>query len=170
MNPLEDIRDIQGPIPFPSPWGCIGGIILTLLIIGGIIWWITWWKKNRKKTSLPKADAIALQSLEEAMMWIEKNSPREFSFAVSEIIRVYIENRFQVFAARKTTEEFLRDLLEKHDSPLAQWKNSLEDFLMHCDLAKFGKHPLTKEAMMKMLESAKTFVMQTTSQVEEAKA
>lgn len=169
MNGVEDIRDIQGPIPMPSLWDWIPWLILSALIIGGIVFAVWWWKKKKSKALQRSLDEIALDDLEKASRWIEHNAPREFSFAVSETIRIYIENRFRVYAARKTTEEFLRDFLYTQDDSLAQWKDLLEAFLQHCDLAKFGKHPLSREDMNKMLESAQAFVIRTTPQSEAEK-
>jgi len=37
---------------------------------------------------------------------MQPENAREFSIAVSEIVRQYIEERFRVWAARRTTEEF----------------------------------------------------------------
>ena len=70
----------------------------------------------------------------------------------------YIEVRFQVWAARRTTEEFLHDLLDPSDALLASHRDLLADFLHHCDLAKFARWILSVEEMETMLQSARTFV------------
>ena len=52
------------------------------------------------------------QYLEEARRLMDPDHAREYCFAVSKIIRRYIEERFHVHAPQLTTEEFLRDLAE----------------------------------------------------------
>jgi hypothetical protein len=76
-------------------------------------------------------------------------------------VRNYIEVRFHVWAARRTTEEFLYDLLESPDALLGSHRAVLADFLHHCDLAKFARWILSVEEMENMLQSARTFVVET---------
>jgi hypothetical protein len=104
---------------------------------------------------------IALDRLEEAHALMQPENAREFSITVSEIVRHYIEDRFHVGAARRTTEEFLYDLLESSDALLAGHRALLADFLHHCDLAKFALWVLSIEEMENMLQSARTFVIET---------
>ena len=95
--------------------------------------------------------------------WTARESPRahptgdrpRILFAVSEIVRGYIEERFQVWAAHRTTDEFLHDLLEPSDALLAGHRVLLADFLQHCDLAKFARWNLPVEEMENMLWSAR---------------
>ena len=104
---------------------------------------------------------IALARLEEARSLIQPEHAREFSIAVSEIMRQFIEERFRVRAARRTTEEFLHDLLDPSDALLTSHRELLADFLQHCDLAKFARWILSIEEMETMLASAQTFVRET---------
>ena len=84
-----------------------------------------------------------------------------FAFAVSNAVRLYIEDRFQEKAARRTTEEFLHDLLGRDGSPLAPFAAPLQDFLQHCDLAKFARWSLSGDDMRNMHGSARRFVEET---------
>jgi hypothetical protein len=156
----QDIRDIRGPKPIPSPWlwpaWLAGGLALTALGYAA-------WRWNRRcalaTAKLPYE--IALDQLEEARALMQPENAREFSITVSEIVRHYIEDRFHVGAARRTTEEFLYDLLEASDALLASHRALLADFLHHCDLAKFALWVLSIEEMENMLQSARTFVIET---------
>jgi hypothetical protein len=156
----QDIRDIRGPKPIPSPWlwpaWLAGGLALAALGYAA-------WRWNRRRTlataKLPYE--IALDRLEEARALMQTETAREFSITVSEIVRHYIEDRFHVRAARRTTEEFLYDLLESSDALLAGHRSLLADFLHHCDLAKFALWVLSIEEMENMLQSARTFVIET---------
>jgi hypothetical protein len=86
---------------------------------------------------------------------------REFSIEVSEIVRSYIESRFQVRAAHQTTEEFLHNLLEPSDALLGAHQELLAEFLHHCDLAKFARWILSIEEMEAMHRIACVFVVET---------
>jgi hypothetical protein len=161
----EDIRDIRGPKPIPSSWlwplWLAGGAALAALLYAGWLW-------NRRRAL---ADAllpyeIALARLEEARALMQPENAREFSIVVSEIVRQYIEQRFRVWAARRTTEEFLHDLLEPSDALLTSHRGLLAEFLRHCDLAKFARWILSSEEMDTMLESACRFVRETGQPIE----
>ena len=62
---------------------------------------------------------MALERLEAARALMQPGRAREFSIEVSDIVREYIEERFQVMAAHRTTDEFLHDLLDFRGSGLA---------------------------------------------------
>ena len=156
----QDIRDIRGPKHIPSPWlwpaWLAGSLALTAL---GYAAWR--WNRRRALAAAKLPYEIALDRLEEARALMQPENAREFSIAVSEVVRHYIEDRFHVGAARRTTEEFLYDLLESSDALLAGHRALLADFLHHCDLAKFALWVLSIEEMESMLQSARTFVIET---------
>jgi len=156
----QDIRDIRGPKHIPSPWlwpaWLAGSLALTAL---GYAAWR--WNRRRALAAAKLPYEIALDRLEEARALMQPENAREFSITVSEIVRHYIEDRFHVGAARRTTEEFLYDLLESSDALLASHRSLLGDFLVHCDLAKFARWILSIEEMESMLQSARTFVIET---------
>jgi hypothetical protein len=74
-------------------------------------------------------------------------------------VRLFIEECFPVRAAHRTTREFLHDLVNLPDSPLAAHRETLGEFLQHCDLAKFARWSLTVPEMEAMLASASAFVV-----------
>jgi hypothetical protein len=156
----QDIRDIRGPKHIPSPrlWPSwlAGGLALAAL---GYAAWR--WNRRRALAAAKLPYEIALDRLEEARALMQPENAREFSITVSEIVRHYIEARFHVCAARRTTEEFLHELIGPSDALLASHQSLLADFLQHCDLAKFARWILSLEEMENMLQSARTFVIET---------
>jgi hypothetical protein len=104
---------------------------------------------------------IALQRLEQIRDLMQPASAREFSTAVSDIVRSYIEQRFAVAVTRRTTEEFLRDLLETANVSLARHQSLLGEFLHQCDFVKFAGISLTTQNMEALRASARTFVLAT---------
>jgi DNA-binding FadR family transcriptional regulator len=89
---------------------------------------------------------------------LDPASAREFSIAVSDIVRQYIEVQFMVTATHRTTEEFLRDLLETSNAALAAHRNLLAEFLNQCDLAKFAGVSLSRQILESLHRSARSFV------------
>jgi hypothetical protein len=104
---------------------------------------------------------LALERLEAARGLMQPEHAREFSIAVSEVVRNYVEERFATRAAHRTTEEFLHDCVAQTDSPLAGHRPLLGEFLHHCDLAKFARWVLSVPEMEAMLSSASAFVRET---------
>jgi hypothetical protein len=120
---------------------------------------LQWVRRGKFLQMLPHE--IALQRLEEARRLMDPEHAREYSFAVSNIIRNYVEERFRVHAPTLTTEEFLRDLVEVRDTMLEPHRALLAEFLQHCDLAKFAGWRYSMPDLEAMHDSARTFVQQT---------
>jgi hypothetical protein len=104
---------------------------------------------------------LALEKLEAARGLMRPATAREFSIAVSVVVRNYIEERFATYAAHRTTDEFLRDCATNDNSPLAGHHEALGGFLNHCDLAKFARWILSVDEMEAMLQSACAVVRET---------
>ena len=164
----EDIRDVHGPISIPYEWlwaaYVAGGLALAAAAYAGWRWY-----RRHARESAKFPHEIALERLEKARALMTEPQAREYSFAVSEITRRYIESRFHERAARHTTEEFLHGLLARTDTPLAAYRESLEDVLNHCDLAKFARWQLSVPDMEAMHESARTFILETRPAAADAK-
>jgi hypothetical protein len=153
----QDIRDIHGPLAIPgrrSPWWYAGGAALAVGLLAALV------LHARRKPIAPPHER-ALRALEEAGSMFE-GDPRQFSFAVSEIVRRYVEEAFQVRAAHRTTEELLADLMLDR-SPVSLHRTALGEFLRYCDLAKFAGWSLSAADRMAMLVSAETFVRATST-------
>jgi hypothetical protein len=157
VPPEEDIRDIRQPRPIPTPWPWVAVVAGVLTLAGAAFAAWKWLARCRQLPLLPYE--IALHKLEEARRYMTPEQGREFCFAVSEITRRYIEDRFLLRAARHTTEEFLHDLLDSKEALLASHRVLLADFLQHCDLAKFAQWQFSVPQMEAMHSSARTFVL-----------
>ena len=104
---------------------------------------------------------MALERLEDIRTLMQPAGAREFSIAVSDIVRGSIEQRFDVAVTRRTTEEFLRDLLQTTHASLARHQSLLGDFLYQCDFVKFAGMSLTLQDMEALRQSARAFVLAT---------
>jgi hypothetical protein len=153
--PEQDIIDIRPPIHIPAafPWMIWSAGALAAAGLGCGAWML----RRRPRRKLPYE--IALENLAKTRGLMQPENAQRFSLAVSEIVRLFIEECLPVRAAHRTTHEFLRDLVNFPDSPLAAHRETLRDFLHHCDLAKFARWSLTVPRMEAMLESANAFVI-----------
>ena len=156
----EDIRDIRGPKLILPAWVLpavlAGALLLALLAFAA------WrWRRRRRRPRALLSFEIALQRLESIRALLQPERAREFSTEVSDTIRVYIEQRFDVTATHQTTEEFLRDLLVSSNASLARHRALLSAFLHQCDLVKFAGISLTLQNMESLHASARTFVLET---------
>jgi hypothetical protein len=136
----NSLRDIKPPIEIPSGWAWMGWLLAALATAALAFWAWRYWQKRRAQ--IPPVPVIpahirAKQKLREALALI--GQPREFCILVSDTVRWYLEERFDIHAPERTTEEFLFEL---------QWtnlltpdqKDSLGDFLRCCDLVKFARY------------------------------
>ena len=153
--PEQDIIDIRPPIHIPAafPWMIWSAGALAAAGLGCGAWML----RRRPRRKLPYE--IALENLAKTRGLMQPENAQRFSLAVSEIVRLFIEECLPVRAAHRTTHEFLRDLVNFPNSPLAAHRETLRDFLHHCDLAKFARWSLTVPRMEAMLESANAFVI-----------
>jgi uncharacterized protein DUF4381 len=156
----EDIRDIRGP-KFVLPWWFWYAVAASVILLGLAIYGIWRWRRSRHRERVLLHYELALKRLEEIRSLMQPQKAREFSTAVSDIVRSYIEQRFDVTATHRTTEEFLHDLLDSSNTTLAKHRALLSEFLQQCDLVKFAGMSLTTRSMESLHRSAEVFVQET---------
>jgi Domain of unknown function (DUF4381) len=154
----EDIRDIRGPISVLPGW-VTPALIAAVVILAAVIYGFWRWRRKRRARALLPYE-IALQRLEAIRALMQPADARAFTTAASDIVRGYIEQRFDIVVTRRTTEEFLRDL-DTAGSPLAKYRSQLGDFLQQCDFVKFAAMSLMPRDMELLLDSARAFVLAT---------
>src|ERR1700737_164564 len=156
----EDIRDIRGPKAVPVSW------VLPAVLAGAIVVALCAYAVRRQRhrgthrRSLTLSEQ-ALERLESTRPLMSPATAREFGIAASEVIRNYIEKRFDVIATQRTTEEFLQTLLKSSNETLARHRSLLEEFLRQCDLVKFAGTSLAVTDMESLFRSARGFVLET---------
>jgi len=94
---------------------------------------------------------------------VEQGKIPEFYERISGILRHYIEDRFDLHAPERTTEEFLDELRYAQTLASAD-KSVLEEFLTHCDLVKFAQHDPTTEQVQRTFDLVKDFIARTKSE------
>ena len=154
---VADIHEIAPPVDYSlvPPWVIFCGIGLGLVILGLIGWWM------RKRALRPKPERSArdraLDDLGRISREIELLTPYQFSIRVSDILRRYVTEQYQLPVTCQTSVEFLSMLAKA--SPFSEDEKSLlEDFLNRCDLIKFARYDATIEDSRLLLEEAMRFV------------
>ena len=159
---LEDIKDIKGPVYFPVDYFFLI-VILSIVGLSALGFLISYLLKKRARKRINPSPApprpahdIAYEALDALKA---KNLPRsgkikEYYSELSDIVRRYLENRFDFRAPEMTTEEFLYSLRGSSELTGAH-KNLLKQFLSHCDLVKFAKYGPTQIEIDESFNAAK---------------
>jgi hypothetical protein len=156
----EDIRDIRGPKVVTGSWmvpAVLAGTIVVALCAYGV------WRRGHRGARPRNLTLLeqTLERLEETRPLMGPATAREFGIAASEVIRNYIERRFNVIATQRTTEEFLQTLLQSSNETLAGHRALLAEFLQQCDFVKFAGASLAVTDMEALFQSARGFVLET---------
>jgi hypothetical protein len=160
----SDIRDIKPPVPISNGWEWVWWVagVLAGLVILFVLW--KWLQKRAANKPVPPpipAHLRAKQRLDEALALISQ--PKPFVIAVSDTVRLYLEERFTFRAPERTTEEFLREL-GGTDLLQPEQKESLGGFLQSCDLVKFAKYEPGESELRGLHSSALRLVEETEPQ------
>ncbi len=164
---IEDIEDVVAMGRKASVWW--GWLLLgagMALGSAGVLIWVLLGRadKRRSQRILRPAHEIAYARLRAlvAENLVEVGRIKEFYERISGILRYYIEDRFDLHAPERTTEEFLSEL--QHTSVLEiSDKDVLGEFLVHCDLVKFARHAPTTEQIQRSFDLVKDFIERTRS-------
>lgn len=160
---LPDIHDIRAPYLIPQDWRLPAVIAAAAVLLLALCWW--GWRRIRARHPPLTLLQRTLQQLEATRALMEAGDARTFSAAVSDVVRTYIETRFDVMATQRTTAEFLSECVAQVGSPLQVHEQALAQFLRFCDLAKFARWSFDGQQMQGMLSSARHFVETTAAPV-----
>lgn len=164
VDTTKGFKGIKGIIYVKSTWLdyiwlIIGGIVFVVLIIFVVLFFA----RNRKTASKPQGPVETLQdytlrllnTLEARQLW-QKKQVKEYYVELTDIIRNYIEARFQTTVMELTTDELLaKTLLVKELQP---YHDLLARILHTADLAKFAKFQPLPQEHTDAMEQAKKFV------------
>lgn len=155
VDEAGDIKPIKPPLHAPltfaevAPWLAAG--LLLALIVAGVVYYLKRKKNNqpvfqiRQKPRLPAHEVAlnALENLKQKKLW-QSGRVKDYYSEMTDIVRLYIEERYQVRALEMTTYE-ISNALKKTDTPAGS-RDKLQDVLVSADLVKFAKaQPLPLE-------------------------
>lgn len=136
---IRGIKGVVGPVAWAPEWWfvLIGGALAVAFYL--------WYKRKRALQGPPPPPPVPpdiaalkkLQTLKESG-WLEAGQTKEYYSAISEILRAYLEDGFQIPALERTTNELVRSI-QKNTAFQSMRQVELKDLLEECDLVKFAK-------------------------------
>jgi len=152
----EEFHDITGPVDYflLQPWMIFCAVAAVLLLAGLTYWLVKRWRS--RPVVVPTPQQRALDLLARAETEIEKLTPYQFSIRVSDILRRYVTEQYELPVTRQTSVEFLNALAAT--SFTGDEQTLLTDFLNRCDLIKFARYDATREDSRLLLDEAERFV------------
>ena len=165
---MNDVRPLKAPVEIKDALQFLPVIILVLLLASAIAGFFYFKKKRHVKEKPiepprpPEETAFEeLRSLIEARL-VEKGMIKEYYIRISDIIRKYIERKYNVLALDKTTWELYRELRAKNFN--RAHADMIRDFLEDCDLVKFAKYAPAQKEIEEIYARAKEIVAVTSQQ------
>ena len=153
----QALPDIAPPVNYllVPPWMIFVGSLVVLTIIGLAIWYGRRFFRKKQVTLSPRERALA--ALSEIESEVERIAPYQFSIRVSNILRRYVVEQFDLPMTRQTSVEFLNAIASAPNFGDEE-KALLADFLNRCDLIKFARYEATTEDSRLLLDEARQFV------------
>jgi hypothetical protein len=153
----QEFHDIAPPVNYSlvPPWMIFVAGLIVLTIIGLAIWYGR--KLFRKEQPTPSPRLRALAALSAIENEVKKIAPYQFSIRVSDILRRYVMEQFDLPMTRQTSVEFLNAIAAAANFSDDE-KTLLADFLNRCDLIKFARYEATTADSRLLLDEARQFV------------
>ena len=153
----EITNDIVPPVNYSlvPPWMIFVASVLALTIIGlGVRYGRKFFHRAKP---IPTPRQRALLALSEMEKGVERIDPYQFSIRVSDIVRRYVMEQFDLPMTRQTSVEFLNAIGSGANFSDDE-KTLLADFLNRCDLIKFARYEATSSDSRRLLDEARQFV------------
>ena len=176
VDPKAEIKDVKAPIKISLDWRWIALWVLIGLIIIGLIYYFyrRYQKKKLKKQPAKKVIILppytialnALRGLEEQKLW-QKGQIKEYHSIITEIIRKYFEERFNMPALELPTSEAVELLKQRQGTELIL--DTTYNFLSNADLVKFAKFVPLEAVNEEMMKQAYEIVNNTIDDYPEVK-
>lgn len=153
----------------PRDWRWLWWGLGTLALLSALVWG---WRRWRQRPSRGNAAVLpppipphllAQKRLDEllARKLIESGEYKPFYDCISEILRDYIEGRFNLKAPERTTEEFLEELRGAQNVFSPRHMTLLNNFLHHTDLVKYARAVPTTTEVEETVHATRTFIDET---------
>ncbi len=175
------IRDIKEIYDVPYGWKdwvrdnwhwLAGGAVVAGLLAWGTMWYVR--RRRTPKSVVAVAEPakplhvrtlLALEEVDKKKLW-QQGLVKDYHSAVTDILRGYIEDRFQVPALESTTDDLLGIL--RMSSMGAAQREQLANLLRMADMVKFAKWTPLPAENEQMMAGAVKLVQQTTEALSDA--
>ena len=161
---ISEARDLTGieelpPVPVTQTlwwrWALCGLLVPALIVFLRL--------RLRSRPLLPPSPhEVALRQLEELTRLPLRTTPevQHYHARLSDVLRQYLEQRFELPATRQTTPEIFAAMGANSRVP-AEPQALLNDILARCDLAKFARVVPSAEECQRVVSLARQFVERT---------
>ncbi len=165
-------KDIKPPVELPRRVWPLIVVVLALVAAAAAFYFVRKWLRGR--TSEPAEETVAEPPVPriaahvvalERLDALERDDPigrgeiQRFYVRATEIVRLYLRDRFGVDAIDMTTHELPPAMLAARiDKGEIGWS---EGFLLHADLAKFARHVPSEERARSDFGEAREFIERT---------
>lgn len=151
---FEDTEFLMPPSQGIWLW-ILAGIILAA---AGIITWILLSKGKKEDKLLEEY----LEKMNQLHFKLGKMDQYSFMTQASQILRYYIQDKFEIEATKQTTREFLGAIF-KDERIVSVHRTLLGDFLNEADQVKFARKHHELDRLEKLHAAAVRFLMETRS-------
>ena len=163
-----ELKDIKPPINDPYGWSDIWPFLLGILLVILIYFLLKKYVFVKKKTEVKRKlkiiippDVIALNelaTLKDKELW-QSGKLKQYHSEISEILRTYLEDRFQILALELPTYDILQSLRNKGIQ--SENLHTLTTILQRADLAKYAKSKPTNSENDESMSQSVSFVRNT---------
>jgi hypothetical protein len=159
---MKDVHGLKPPETFPNYWLWL---VPAILLLVAVFSWLAW-KLYRRLKRLQEAVPPPLPAWEEALgaldrlpwrEWVADGQFKRFYYALSEILKRYLERRFGFDAVEQTTTELLASM-RAQKLPM---RDEITRFFARCDLVKYAKTVPPEDEAERALEQLRDFVLRT---------
>jgi hypothetical protein len=149
---VANLRDptVIEPLPPPAeariiPWLWAGSAVAAVFFLAlSLVWWR---RRSRPRANLAEQWALRELGRTLALRLPDQGKVERFHTLLANVVRRYLERKYQLPARRRTTPEFL-DVLQSCQKLSGPNQAFLREFFTRCDLAKFaGAHVSSTECL-----------------------
>jgi hypothetical protein len=159
---MKDINDLKPAETFPNPWlWIVPGI---LLLAAGLVYagsrLVRRFRRIRELAESPLSPwEQALAALDELPWreWLAAGQVKRFYYALSQVLKRYVERRFEFNAVEQTTTEILASM-RTYKTPM---RDEVGQFLTRSDFVKYAKTVPPDEEARSAITQVRDFVMKT---------
>lgn len=145
----------------PPNWRAIGAVAIAVVLLVIVALWVRRYIRGRGRLvtrwTIGRPNRKAIKALRALERRLRDDADGRFVPDLSDVVRVYVQERFGLRAPHRSTEEFLREaagselLTDDHCALLA-------DFLTRADRVKFARAEAGYELRKGLLDAGKNFV------------
>jgi Domain of unknown function (DUF4381) len=159
---MKDIHGLKPPETFPDIWLYLVPAIALLLVA------LAWLGRRllQRMRRLADQGPPPLPPWEEALValdelpwreWLEAGQVKRYYYALSEILKRYLERRFEFDAVEQTTTELLQSMRAQR----LPMRDEIGRFFAGCDLVKYAKSIPPESESERAIEQLRAFVVKT---------